>query len=106
MSAFLSHIHYWLYHKIQYLQKINDALIDTYQINNPNCLSLIPYNQPLDQIIDLNHIHYSLNNLIQDVEHRNTLILNEVFTCHTLEQVKTIYFQLGKQESSPHKKCY
>lgn len=99
MSAFLSDIHYWLYTKIQYLQKINDELITIYEINNSACLSHINYTLPLEQVIDLEQIHGSLNYLVQDVEHRNALIINNLLTHQSLEEIKDIYYQLGKKES-------
>lgn len=82
MSAFLGDIHYWLYNKIQYLQKINDVLIHTYQLNDEEYNTSVDYTLPLEQIIDLDQIHGSLNDLVQDVEHRNALIINKTQIIH------------------------
>lgn len=100
MSAFLGDIHYWLYNKIQYLQKINDVLIHTYQLNDEEYNTSVDYTLPLEQIIDLDQIHSSLNDLVQDVEHRNALIINKILTQTSIEDVKQTYYQLGKQKAS------
>ena len=99
MSAFLGNIHYWLYGKIQYLQKINEELLKSPSLDQTKYMANIPYHLPLEKVIDLNHIHDSLNHLIEDVENRHASILKELLTDQTEDEIKRTYYQLGQKES-------
>ena len=99
MSAFLGNIHYWLYGKIQYLQKINEELLKNSSLDQTKYITNIPYALPLEKVIDLNHIHDSLNHLIVDVENRHAAILKELFIYQTEDEIKKTYYQLGQKES-------
>lgn len=97
MSKSLGPIHYNLYNKIKLQLELNLKIYDEFKqvilkdsyINNLG---------PIEEEIDLNNIHQSLNELINKVEYSYARLINDILTIdfNNLNKLKEIAFDFGK----------
>lgn len=102
MSAFLGHIHYWLYNKIL-LQEEQTRDIAMYAQKN-GCINKDTYTyadgRPLEEIIDEGNIHGWLQEHIHSAESGYAQLVTDIISAGgTLEQLKTVAFEFGRKHS-------
>ena len=97
MSKSLGPIHYNLYMKIKKQSELNLIIYDEFKqmISNDSYISNLG---PIEEEIDLNNIHYSLNELINKVEYSYARLINDILTINInyLNKLKKIAFNYGK----------
>lgn len=97
MSKSLGPIHYNLYNKIKKQLELNLKIYDEFKqmISNDSYINSLG---PIEEEIDLNNIHYSLNELINKVECSYARLINDILTINInyLNKLKKIAFNFGK----------
>ena len=97
MSKSLGPIHYNLYKKIKKQSELNLIIYDEFKqmISNDSYISNLG---PIEEEIDLNNIHYSLNELINKVECSYARLINDILTINInyLNKLKKLAFNFGK----------
>ena len=99
MSAFLSKVHYQLYDKIKYQEKLSNLLYTLLLDHNKDIDSLDAYLLPqgaLEDVIDHQQIHGWLLEHITSVENRYAHFINMINEASVVTQAKTIFFEEGK----------
>ena len=120
MSLFLGNIHYWLYHKINWLDSFEDRLVDYGNDKGMNMESLLSdlyqkydqpkRNAPLEQVIDESNIHGWLQARINESEKRHASLITQLLSEDgtSLEELKSIFHQKGiadaKEAKGQHEK--
>lgn len=97
MSKSLGPIHYNLYNKVKLQLELNLKIYDEFkQVISKD--SYINNLGPIEEEIDLNNIHQSLNELINKVEYSYARLINDILTIdfNNLNKLKEIAFDFGK----------
>lgn len=97
MSKSLGPIHYNLYNKIKLQLELNLKIYDEFKqmISKDSYINNLG---PIEEEIDINNIHQSLNELINKVEYSYARLINDILTIdfNNLNKLKEIAFDFGK----------
>lgn len=97
MSKSLGPIHYNLYNKIKLQLELNLKIYDEFKqmISKDSYINNLG---PIEEEIDINNIHQSLNELINKVEYSYARLINDILTIdfNNLNKLKEIVFDFGK----------
>lgn len=97
MSKSLGPIHYNLYNKIKLQLELNLKIYDEFKqmISKDSYINNLG---PIEEEIDINNIHQSLNELINKVEYSYARLINDILTIdfNNLNKLKKIAFDFGK----------
>ena len=99
MSAFLGPIHHWLFNKIKYLENIELQIIES---KIP--LDYMLMNKNLEDVIDENQIHKSLQDMISTTEIRFSKTINEVLNKKNIKFIEEIFKKQGQKDGLIAKK--
>lgn len=102
MSKFLGPIHYWLYEKIKFQNKLNKHLCNEELEVEINKLGKIT-GEDLEKIIDTDNIHGFLQELVNIVEKSYFLIISTRLKTENLEIIEKEIFDFGKENSLEEK---
>ena len=108
MSAFLGKIHYWLYNKVLWHEKLLGEIIDFAGSKNIpfEDIKKEVYSQygqpdfsPLEEVIDHGNIHGWLQSRIQSVEYRIAAVVTKLINTYHMksEELREVYKNNGKE---------